>query len=369
MTMQAAGGIFIPPYNTEYSGTYVESTIALDAAADRYGMVFSCPRDGEISHILLPIGTVTGTGTAADMLCRLETVSSGTPSGTLKDVAAGQGTFTIDPDTDDNQTMEVAAASGSNTVTVSEGDVIAAFVEVSALNGAGTINIPFDPENSETGFPVGVADITGVATWVIQSTSHNPLIGIKYQTDGYVTLPGVRPAFNLGEDSWSSSNSPDHRGNALVLPYPVQVSGYWWRRRTAVSATLKLLNASGTEIGPSITVDPANVTLANGIVFIPFDPVTLSANTEYHVVVRPTTTTSIILPWNQVSTAAHRSAGGYSSSHLYKATAHTGSLNSWTPDSTIWYHIGLYVTGFDDGAGGGGGGAGFRPLGVGRYRY
>lgn len=347
-----SGGFGFPPPPVEQPNASVApatSAISLDAANDKSGTIFEVPQSGTIVGGAFATLTTT-TGATVDV--RLETVSSGLPSGTL----AGTNTnaSVVIANGDDN-VIKTYTLTGSLSVTM--GDQLAHVI----VNPAGSPgNLQIAHANIRTMYPYGAQDqgswakISG-ASFGVQA------FALEYSGGIWVPIDGVWPPIpSFSTNDLSTSTTPDVDGLLFQIPVSVRARGAWVWMDGDGDVSIKLVTTAynqgaGTGILASSRTLTANErpTNAPGIYWVPFTArVTLAANTEYRLINEPTTTTARRSYHHTLSSTAMMGAlpGGTS---WVRTTAKDPTQDSdWTDTTTARTMMGLWIDGIEAGSGG-----------------
>jgi len=355
MTMQAAfGGMAFPP-PPGITGTPSRLTTTLiDAAIEKAGLVCHAPKTGNIAKILWATVLVT-TGATVDV--RLETVSltNGNPTGTLF------GTNT--------NGAQVVAASDDNVIftttltavaAVVAGDLLGVVIANPAVS-FGNMQIASCSMNGDLAFPYG---LLFTASWAKFGTSGPVMIGFEYDDGSHVPIPGVYPASSaVVLTTFNTGSTPDAVGLRFQLPLSVRVSGCWVAVRPTGDFIVRLVTTAynqgaGTGILASTpTVDKdANRDSATGLIaLLPFTAsVTLDPNTNYRLIVEPTTATSLDI--YSITVGALNQLDGFpGGQNFHRTTAKDPTADGdWTNDNSAAFRhplMGLMIDGVDDASG------------------
>jgi len=315
-------------------------SILLDAASEKAAFVFRVGKTGTVSKVGFCTATVT-TGATVDV--RLETVdlTNGNPTGTL--LGTNSNGSQVIADIDDNTWFTVSLTTA---VAVTRGDLVAVVI-VNPSGSPGNLNIRA-VEYNRLIFPYSVIFTT---VWAKQATDRNPTCSLEYDDGSYAVHPGVVPIKTRTTRSFGSSSTPDERGLIFQFPFPVRVAGAWAYLDADEAVDIVLYDSDGTTALQTISLDK-DVRAANLVAtqIYPFDTTSeLSANTNYRLVIKPTTTTFIRVMDFTIDTAAIMDSfeGGQNFHHTERTNA-----GSWTETTTLRPMMGLLLDAFDDGAGG-----------------
>jgi len=329
--MVDAGFVVYPsPVTTGNAGT---TTLLIDASGEKVAALFRVYKAGDIRKLTFRLITVT-TGQTLKFSLQDVDLTTGNPDGTVDQSC----TVTV-ADTDDN-TFKTCTLGADRTVAV--GDYLAAVAEFDATVG----NLQIGVTVSQLYNNVFADHFT--ASWAKQNRA--PLVAVEYSDASYQVIPGVLPSVG-GSTAFSSSSTPDERGNVFQLNFKYEVVGLMYG--TAITATsdvdLVLYDSASTVLGTA-SID-GNSVVSTGDMYIGFfTPVTVNADTLVRGVVKPTTTnnTTLGLLDAHTATALGQLAGGQD---IYRTTRTDAGV--WTDTTTGREHVYLVISKFDDGAGGG----------------
>jgi hypothetical protein len=330
------------------SGT-ITTFLMNDAVKSAVG-IYMVPKDGIIDRICIPVSAVTGT---PSMRLILSTLSGGNASGTpyggsaAKDVSAwstGWQEITLD-----------------TPATVAAGDTIGV-----AFWPSGSANIP-DPTNHNITIRSRVSllaqsELPAYQEWITawtKTTTAYPLITARYSAASggdYLGYAIASTQSGLATVSINTGTTPDEVGNLVQLPadktcYGARVT----IKHNAVGADIQVkLYDNSNNLLASATIDADNVTNVGTLntLDVYWDPVNLTANTNYRISVLPTTATSVqimdILTPNNTNGRASIPEGS-----RWQKISRTDANSSWTTDDTSVVPMGLWLSDITVGGGGG----------------
>jgi len=351
MALQSFGG-FVPwPQTGTDIGTtpnYTTTQYTIDAAGEKAAAIFRVPKTGTISAVTFRTATVT-TGDTVDV--RLETVdlSTGFPSGSL--FGTNTNASQVIGSGDDNTMFTTTLTAGAS---VTVGDLIACVIVNGG--GGGSMQIVGFTANSAIDFPFG-ALYTGSWAGVIATPI---MAGMQYNDSSYSYIPNIPVAETITQTAYSSSTNPNHRALQFQVTVPCRVSGFWAAFDCDNDTDVLLVddNWDGTNgdalARTSIDKDVRRSTVI-GSHIMPFpNTVTLTANTIYRLVLKPTTTSNIIMGAFTVASAAQLDQAG-ANQNCYLSTANNpNDSTDWTPTTTTRPLMGILIDQFDDGTSVGG---------------
>ena len=319
----------------------VLSSTAL-VASGKIGFVFQAPKTGTIDRILWQSGTAAGSPTVD---VRLETVGTGSPSGTLFATNTNVVTGTVASNTAYESTLTAGA-------TVTQGDFLSM---VWAYASGTSIQIALASSTPASGGVIAsqlnLPQISTAGTYSLIS-GRLAYAALRYSDGAYCPIAAGGVAYGIG--STISQYTSGEKGIRFRLPYTARVAGFWTSCDPDVDHTINLY-ADSTAPGGTAILSQAVATNrfiqknAVGSVFSFASKATLAANTWYRLVASSSGSPGIRYQINTISSASYAAA---------VATDHhqtESSGGSWVNTDTILPQIGLVIDGLDNGVGGGGG--------------
>ena len=306
-------------------------------AGGKYGFVFQAPKTGTIDRVLWGTGTASGSPTVE---VRLETVSTGSPSGTL----LGTNTSVTTGVVASNTSYESTLTSGAS---VTKGDYLSL---VFAYASGTSIQIG---ESSQTSWSqLNLSQTSTGGSYSLRS-GRIPYAALRYSDGTYVGINAGGVAFGVGNQSGFYTSG--EKGLRFRLPYTARITGFWNSNDPDSDQTVNLYadaTAPGGSAILSTSIGSANFIQKNPVIsiFRFASTATLSANTWYRLVTSINSSPGVRYNFTTVTTASHASAIAAD----WMFTESSGS--SWVNTDTTLPHAGPVLDGFDDGAGGGGGG-------------
>ena len=349
MTLVAAGPLYVPDINYFNAKFPTFTGTLLDAAADRFAAVFRAPKTGNLRKIEVRFGAVPVL-TTSDLTIGLQDVSltTGDPDGTF-DQSATIATGSIVANTTVKATLGADRA-------VTRGELLAVVVQFGTFASGDSLNINWMQQGASGGpyyFSYVVVNSTGAYA---KFNSAQACFSIEYDDGSYAFSPSLLPVIVGSADAFNNTSTPDEIGLRFQVPMPCRIGGCHVNIDADGDFNIVLYTAAGRTVLASVDKDTRNVTgqAASPIWFT--DEVTLAANTTYVLAVEPSSATSVILAFYDVSSAAvlDQLSGGQA---FHYATAKNPSTTAdFTMTTTRRPVMGLILTAVDDGTGSGGGG-------------
>ena len=319
------------------------TTYVLDASGEKAATIFQIPADGNITKLGFRTAAVT---TGDTLKIGLYTVdASGDPTATAyKGMVAGTQAVLA---TEDNTYFNVTL--GTQATSVVKGDIVALVIEYNSYVAGSMVLTGLA---ATVGFPYG--DLY-TASWAKQNTLL--FATIEYTGGVYYPTLGILPASEgAGSIAYNLNTATfDEYGIRINIPVPARAVGIWVALALAVGADFEAILYEGTTALKTVTYDGDMAVTAGGRLLFLFFPTTqdLTANTDYYIAIRPTTTNNVTFysfTASSVAAAAqfHGGAGAYRVKRLNQ-----GAWN--VSETTIIGQMGIILDAFSDGVGGGGG--------------
>ena len=344
MAMQALKGYLFFPTPWQLVRATGANQVVVDSASEKAACVFRVPKTGTITKVGFRTTTVT---TGATVEVRLETVNpaDGFPSGTL--VGTNTNASLVIAAADDNKWFTVTLTAGAS---VTAGDLVA-IVVVNPPTSFGNMAIATGYANAVQGasgvFPYPLLFTT---SWFKQSTVPGVSWYLEY-TDGASAPLGALPASDVVTESFNNASTPDERGNILRFPAPVRLVGVvvYVPLIASASADFVLYDADGTTVLKAVSAVVAQIFDNTGPHYALFaSPQVLLANTDYRLVVKPTTASNFTIAVMKFDSTTIMDSLDGGSAVKYTSRADGGS---WTETATQRVSIAALIDGLDDGAG------------------
>lgn len=305
-------------------------------ASGRIGFNFQAPKTGTIDRILWQSGTASGSPTVD---VRLETVGTGSPSGTLFGANTNIVTGTVASNTAYESTLTAGAS-------VTQGDFLSL---VWAYNSGTSIQIAL--ATLVNSMQLNLPQISTAGTYSLIA-GRIPYAALRYSDATYCPISPGGVAYGTG--STITAYTSGEKGVRFRFTNPIRISGFWSTNDPDIDVTYSLYADStapgGTAIR-SVAVATNRFIQKNANVsqYIFSSSVTLSANTWYRLVGSSSGSPGTRFNINTIPSASYAAAVA-TDHHLTESSG-----GSWTDTTTILPQIGVVADGFDDGIGGGGG--------------
>ncbi len=311
----------------------------IDAAGEKYEVIFEIPKAGTVSHLCFMTGTVTN---AQTLRVGLETLdSTGNASGTQ------YGGSAVGTQASPAATTYYEVALGTN-ATVTKGDKVALVIQFDGTVG----NLQIKSAGGiPTNFPYSGLYTTA---WAKSITLMN-MVGIKYNDGTYGQIYCLGMSADFQSVTFNTGSTSDERGNRFSLPFPAACTGIWAIMSAGLTSTFDLiLYDDASTVLKTVSIDPNMLggTTTRQVFFLFTTPYNLAANTVYRLVVKPTSINSVGVRHMNFfhNNALDTMPGG---KEMYLTTR--ADAGAWTDTNTSRMFIGPILNAFDDGVGGGGG--------------
>ena len=356
------GGLVIPrsPLGFNQVPSFSSTQLLIDAADESAAAVVEVPKTGNITKVGWRTITVT-TGATVDV--RVETLGSdGFPSGTLWGTNTNGSQVVAGAD-DNTAFLTVLTAAAA----VTEGDRVAIVVK-NPNTSFGTIEVAALLDDTGGHFAISPLN-TGTSPAVSYArASVAPVLWLEYSDGSYAPIYGVWPISGaITQTSISTSTTPDVMGLLFRVPAPMRVSGFWTWFDYDGPVDIKLVttayhqaNNTGVLLTKSIGANDEGSVTSAGVQFRKFPgSYDIAANTNYRLIVEPTSTTAMnFLDFELHSLSAMDAYDGGQNWMLTSAKDPTvdGDWTNYNSGTFRKPFMGIIFNGFDDAVGGGGGG-------------
>jgi uncharacterized repeat protein (TIGR02059 family) len=346
-----------PAYATNTSNGIVTTAYTMDAAAEKVafiGTIYIDGRPGTAKTIssaggkiyFLP-GTTTFSDASTNLRIGIQDLDDATGGSGAGVGATVDGTFDVyddlvgGTDTITTTTWKTVTMS-SGTKDITHGQKIAVVFDMTARGGSDSVQVSaVSIVVANAGFPQVQHN---TASWVRQSSI--PIAIIEFDDGTLGMIEGSLPISVATAQSYASNSTPDEYGMIFQLPFESTAISIWMiGRPTSNAANGELILYSdplGTPVAEAtITLDANNFQLTDGGRFgewtLPTAK-TLSANTDYAVTFRPTTTTAVNLTYFTLPDANYRKfMAGTNVSRAHR----TDNAGAFTSTTTSYPLIGV----------------------------
>jgi hypothetical protein len=292
------GGVCIPePARHVASATAPTFSIfALNGAGDKVALfIGKAHNDMTIASIGCMLDAISGSTT---INWRVETLDAdGLPSGTLW---AANTSFT--------QAVGTGSANAWMNITLTAAASIAAndsFAVIMEWSAGSSLSVRYACD-IRLGYHPYVATKEAAGAW--GKVAGDPVIGFQIATAGDVPQPNCWPIQALGTTALNTGTTPDEVGNRFQIPPYAAVLGLWWLGIAAGDYDALLSSGDAVEdVMETVVVDKDHSgSLANyGIHRHCFaNREQISGVTNYNLTLRPSSATSITIPYVDTNTAA-----------------------------------------------------------------
>lgn len=316
------------------ASTPAMTNLGIDGTNTSAAAVIDPPKTGNIRKVTLRFAVVS---VAGNVDVRVETLSSGDPSGTL--IA-----------TNTNAVVAAAANSWVTATLTADAPVVAGTpIAIVFTRSTGTYNIIGVSGNQMASqFPYG--DRFASAVWTRNLVV--PAIVLEYDDGSIYDINGVWAVLDNGLFTYGSGSTPDEHGILYNnLPIGLQAVGFWWIGNLTADADMVLYDSGGTAQRTASIASSMRLSNAVGIQRrVWSSPYLMIAGQSYRLVLKPTSASTVVLAYADAASLAAMAAtpGG---ANIYD-TARTDA-GSWTDTNTRQPMMGLYIDAIDTGSGAG----------------
>lgn len=318
------------------------------------------------------LGWMTGTSTFADAGTTLRIGIQDTAEAGANP-ARGDGTFDVYADLVGG-TDTVAANTWydtpmeSGTKTMAHGAIVTVVIGMTARGGSDAVQIRCSPMAIAIESPVVALETSG-PTFTAQTATANIKLVASDGTIGWIAggFPTVTTA--LVAQSYDNNDATKEYGNIIRVPGPVALGSLWavMSPTSSVLADSKLIVYSDPFAAGSGPTEEASVTILGDQVFSTggsrlgiwrlASDFTLAKDTDYAIVLSPSTTNAISLGYFDMAAAGDMAmhSMGTNCYGVSRGTIGAGTAFAAISSGIRRFMCGVGVIGIDDGAGGGGG--------------
>lgn len=349
------GGFYLPALYYGAAVPVFATKLSMSAANAKMAHIFQAPRAGNIASIIWRTSTVTTGGTIE---VRLETVdtATGDPSGTLVGVNTNLTGLVINA-ADDNLVFTTTFTAAA---TVTKGQLIAFVLVNPAVSQPSLQMTGYSSGTTLPGFPYH--DSHNGASYTPNFTNFSAITLVYDDGTHIVPIGGLPTPTAITNTAFNSGTNPNVRGLRFQFPVSVRATGIWINVDLDGDGKFLLVNTAynkgaGTGILASITIDKDTRGSTNGLLMTAvFDSsVTLSAATNYRLIVEPTSVTSLtVYDVSFQSLDLLNCWSGGSNCHLTTANNPTAD-GDWTNYNSGTFRMplmGLIIDGIDNSGGG-----------------
>jgi len=343
--------IAYPPYFGAYG-----TSATLDAAEEFVVQVIRFPKTGTLRRVGLRFASVN---TGYTIVVSLEKVGS-TVAQPVATTNAAKTLYTTGSESAQitsgltSDTVNYIEINGSTGVSVTAGDLVAITVRLIAVTGIGlNVSVPASANGMETynGSFYSATYLGG--TWA--NVASSPVISLIY-SDGFCPLENTTPPCNASNLLYNSASTYPYTGIRVSYPFKCRVTSM--RFHCDVDGDCEVIVYDSDEYtvmsGPiSMSSLQRGSTGARWMNVIFPTKLTFEADTNYRVIVRPTTTTNIFLTgWSLVDDATYQAIDSFIEKDrvimTQRATAPSSGDHTWV-DTVGKYVIQLTIDGLDAG--------------------
>lgn len=351
------GGLWIPE-KTDESYQFAGGTFVMDASGEKVTITFQAPATGNLQRFEFYVQAV---GNAPDngLKCSFQqrSLTDGIANGTI--LGASNGAHVTTAGGTPSAVGWVNPGNFGEVAAVTIGDELSLVIEFGGAGFTAGDNITIGQLNraGDTGLPFSTSATSS------KQSSLLPVVALVYDNgDVYMVDEEIQPAKTTTDFDFDTGTSIREAGLKFQVPWNCALVG--WRAFMNFAAgsadhEWRLYDASNNVlVGPiSRDGDVGSSTTGSRWYLQRIAPYTLTRNTTYRLVVKPTTTTNVRLIRYQFDTAAHMLSVPPGLSSWCATSANSGL--TWTDynngsDGYYMPRVHLNLNNFDDGDGGGG---------------
>lgn len=235
---------------------------------------------------------------------------------------------------------------------VNHGDLVATVIEFDGGGRLGSDSVQVTGYSPQTANMTTPAMSLYTGSWA--SLNRIPNILFECSDGTFATLVGSFPSSVLSSNSFALNSTPDEYGNKFQVPFNCKVDGFWANVSTQSASDFEIILYSGTTALATLAVDASTTTVSTTTAFFTLpSEITLTANTDYIIAIRPTVSGQTVFLYNMdVAVAGHLGLWDIATCEAVTRT----DQGSWSSSTTTRRNImGISVSAIDNGAGGSGG--------------
>lgn len=353
MALQTVNYILYPaePIAWNTASPTSSTVLTLAASTTKSAFIFRVPKTGTLDQVEFMLDTTSVNHTTSVIRVSLQDVSltTGDPDGT-QDQFRDIGTL---PASDNWTAPGLMTSDGTDTGTkrsVTRGDLLAFVVEYQTFTAADSAVVDTMDVSTTASFDkLAYSDLSTAGVWAKKPTAL-PRMALKYNDGTYACPYGTWPIVGFAGESFTSTSSPDEVGTLFQLPFPCKVSGVFLSADLDGDADVVLYDTGGSAFtNGTVSLDKdVRADANNGWLVAMFAAdITLLANTDYRMSLRPSTSTAVSLGrYTTDSTAIAAAAPG--GTH-WRKTSRTDA-GSWTDvNEANRRFMGLIISALEDG--------------------
>lgn len=273
------------------------SPYVIDATGEKFAVTFMAPKSGNLTRFET---TITTLGNAPDngLKCSFQSASStdGLATGTI--LGAGAAAHVTTAGGSPSATGWFNPGDFGAVVAVTAGDILCAVIE---FGGAGWVtpdSVGFGGTNrcGNTSLPFAMSATS------TKNTSTFPIIALRYDDGTYCMADDeIWPGITHNDFDIDTGTSQNEAGLRFTVPVSMRlraVEMFMLFAATSAEFELYLYDSGGSTVAGPITIDGDISSSATGLRFYLFvlpAPITLTANSEYVIAYKPTTTVNVRL--------------------------------------------------------------------------
>jgi hypothetical protein len=232
---------------------------------------------------------------------------------------------------------------------VTQGDLLALVIDYNTFTAADSIVLGCLANSALSDYPMG-----SLYTGSYSNEAILPCLMLVYSDGTYAIPDGCYPASAITSNTYNSGSSPNERGILFQVAGPVSVRGMWVRADLDNACDFILYDSSNSVLASKSYVSGERASTTGHVHFVSFaSTVSLSKNTDYRMILKPTSGSSIVL-YNLDCPSANAMNAYWGST--WRETSRSGG--AWTDVTDHIPLMGLQLAGIDDATGGGGGAGG-----------
>lgn len=334
------GGISTAYMAFSLAGVPFAQTPTIGASGDKHAYIIRVPKTGTLRSFYITNASSDQLGAGSTVRFSFQGVSTttGDPNGTIShyknaawnDVPPGTlpRWFSIEPMTSDGTAV-------GSLLEVTEGQLLACVIDWTVYTGSDLLGVrawgaPSGDNWNQLCYMTNYS--ASGAAWT--KSAHTPSFGLLYDDGTYGYIPGWVGAQSVETNTFNNASTNDEIGLRFTVPAKCKMNGAMVRIDLDGPCDIVLYDSDGTTaLATTSLIAGARVATTGLWGWVPLVEQTLSADTAYRLVVKPTSTTSVVIyGWvtaNQLALSLFQGNG-----QEWYQTKRADAAATWTDDST-----------------------------------
>lgn len=326
----------------------------MNASGDKMAFVLRVPKTGTLNKFICVLASVADNPDNGIRLSFQDVdAATGNPDGTQDQYRDITGTITAGAQIPGVMTNDGTNGGTKRSVTV--GDFVCCVIDFVSFTGSDSITVSYHATVDFSGASVRDAYMANAPSGSYNKLAYAiPQIALEYDDGSYALFDNGVSVGIVETATFASNSTPDERALRFKIPYGCRVIGAMAVLDVDAALDVVLYDASNNVLG-SFSIDANNragTSAGWSIGYWTGGPVTLTADTEYRVSIKPTTTTSVGLQGRVFPSSAYLASNTMGAEWYLSTRTDAGA---WSADQTRVPLISLFINGIEFTVTGGGG--------------